>query len=77
MSKEIKFTLESNQRPKLAQEIGEVLGTATHYKRVPSCAYDIGEYRLDKEGGLHIPERGSRVYNYGVDYASTVKRIQG
>ena len=53
---EIRFTLESKQRPKLAQEIGNLLGTAPHYERVPSCAYDIAGYRLDKEGVLHIPE---------------------
>ena len=50
MKKEIRFTLESKQRPKLAQEIGNILGTAPHYERVPSCAYDIAGYRLDKEG---------------------------
>ena len=56
MKNEIRFTLESKQRPKLAQEIGNILGTAPHYERVPSCAYDIVGYRLDKEGVLHIPE---------------------
>ena len=56
MKNEIRFTLESKQRPKLAQEIGKILGTASHYERVPSCAYDIAGYRLDKEGVLHIPE---------------------
>ena len=56
MKKEIRFTLKSKQRPKLAQEIGNILGTAPHYERVPSCAYDIAGYRLDKEGVLHIPE---------------------
>ena len=53
---EIRFTLEPKQRPKLAQEIGKILGTAPHYERVPSCAYDIAGYRLEKEGVLHIPE---------------------
>ena len=48
--------MESKQRPKLAHEIGNILGTAPHYERVPSCAYDIAGYRLDKEGVLHIPE---------------------
>lgn len=57
MKNEIRFTLESKQRPKLAQEIGNILGIAPHYERVPSCAYDIAGYRLDKEGILHIPER--------------------
>lgn len=56
MKNEIRFTLEKKQRPKLAQEIGNILGTAPHYERVPSCAYDIAGYRLDKEGVLHIPE---------------------
>lgn len=56
MNNEIRFTLESKQRPKLAQKIGNILGTAPHYERVPSCAYDIAGYRLDKEGVLHIPE---------------------
>lgn len=56
MKNEIRFTLESKQRPKLAQEIGNILRTAPHYQRVPSCAYDIAGYRLDKEGVLHITE---------------------
>ena len=56
MKNEIRFTLKSKQRPKLAQEIGNLLGTAPHYERVPSCAYDIAGYRLDKEGVLHIPD---------------------
>ncbi len=56
MKNEIRFTLEPKQRPKLAQEIGNILGTAPHYERVPSCAYDIAGYRLDKEGVLHIPD---------------------
>ena len=56
MKNEIRFTLKSKQKPKLAQEIGNILGTAPHYERVPSCAYDIAGYRLDKEGVLHIPD---------------------
>ena len=56
MENEIRFSLKSKQRPKLAQEIGRILGTVPHYERVPSCAYDIAGYRLDKEGVLHIPE---------------------
>lgn len=61
MKKEIKFTLEQGQRPKLAQEIGTILGVTPHYERVPSCAYDIAGYRLDKEGVLHIPEEAADV----------------
>lgn len=57
MKNEIRFTLELKQRPKLAQAIGDILGVAPHYERVPSCAYNIAGYRLDKEGVLHIPEK--------------------
>lgn len=57
MKNEIRFTLESKQRSKLTQEIENILGTAPHYERVPSCAYDIAGYRLDKAGVLHIPEK--------------------
>ena len=56
MKNGIRFILKPKQRPKLAQKIGKILGTAPHYERVPSCAYDIAGYRLDKEGVLHIPE---------------------
>ena len=56
MKKEIRFALKSKQRPKLAKEIGNILGAAPYYERVPSCAYDIAGYRLDKEGVLYIPE---------------------
>ena len=56
MKNGIRFTLKPKQRPKLAQKIGKILGTAPNYERVPSCAYDIAGYRLDKEGVLHIPD---------------------
>ena len=61
MKNEIRFTLESKQRPKLAQEIGNLLITAPHYERVPSCAYDIA----GKEGVLHIPEGEEFLAYYG------------
>ena len=65
MKNEIRFTLESKQRPKLAQEIGNLLGTAPHYEQVPSCVYDIAGYRLDKEGVLHIQEGEEFLAYYG------------
>ena len=33
MKNEIRFTLESKQRSKLAREIGNILGIAPHYER--------------------------------------------
>ena len=44
MKNEIRFTLESKQRPKLAQEIGNILGTAPHYERY-STSWGIRIYR--------------------------------
>lgn len=44
MKNEIRFTLKSKQRPKLAQEIGNILGIVPHYEQGPSCAYDIAVY---------------------------------
>ena len=44
MKNEIRFTLESKQRPELAQEIGNILETALHYERVQGCAYYIAGY---------------------------------
>ena len=67
MKNEIRFTLESKQRPKLAQEIGNILGTAPHYERVPSCAYDIAGYRLDMNitgGGGDVVVSGKSLVNH-------------
>lgn len=55
MKNEIRFTLESKQRPKLAREIGNILGTAPHYERVPSCAYDIAGYPTGQRGSTAYP----------------------
>ena len=56
MKNEIRFTLKSKQRPKLAQEIGNILGTAPLFFCEPKTAYDIAGFQLDKEGVLHIPD---------------------
>lgn len=89
MKNEIRFTLEQKQRPKLAQEIGKILGTAPHYERVPSHAYDIAGYRLDKEGVLHIPDGAEeetveelirqlweRGFQYGAEFTEEVPMQQ-
>ena len=56
MKNEIRFILKSKQRPKLAQEIGNIFETALHYERVPSYAYNIAGYQMDKVGVLYIPD---------------------
>ncbi len=69
MKNEIRFTLKSKQRPKLAQEIGNILGTAPYYERVPSCAYDIAGYRLDVARMFQaiIEDRNARKVEKAID----------
>lgn len=52
----IKFNIEKSQRKALAQKIGELTGSEVKYLGVPSCAYQIGAYTLDKEAVLHGDE---------------------
>lgn len=49
---EIKFTIEKSQRKALAQAIAQHIGQEAEYLRVPTCAYQIGGYHLDKEAVL-------------------------
>ena len=76
MKNEIRFTLESKQRPKLAQEIGNILGTAPHYERVQSCAYDIAGLPTGQRGCIAYPGE-SRRNSERPDYAVTRAWISG
>ncbi len=54
---EKKFIIEKNQRKALAQKIGELTGAEVKYLKVPSCAYQIGGFHLDKEAVLTCDEQ--------------------
>lgn len=54
---EKKFIIEKNQRKALAQKIGELTGNEVKYLKVPSCAYQIGGFHLDKEAVLTCDEQ--------------------
>lgn len=54
---EIKCNIEKEQRKALAQKIGELAGYDIHYCGVPTCAYGIGFFTLDKENVLTFPDR--------------------
>ncbi len=54
---EIKFNIEKDKRKALAQKIGELAGFDVHYCGVPTCAYEIGFFTLDKENVLTFPDR--------------------
>lgn len=54
---EIKYNIEKDKRKALAQKIGELAGFDVHYCGVPTCAYEIGFFTLDKENVLTFPDR--------------------
>lgn len=48
----IKFNVPGKKRKELAQAIAAWLGEEARYLGVPSCAYGIGEHRIEKDGTL-------------------------
>jgi len=54
MTSTTKFAPET--RKTLVKALGEILQTKPRYLGVPSCAYEIGEYHLAKDGTLTGPE---------------------
>ena len=50
MKNEIRFTLKSKQRPKLAQEIGNILGTAPYYERYQAVHMILQDTDWTKRG---------------------------
>lgn len=47
---ELKFNLKGKERKALVGAIGEILSQPTEYLGMPSAAYNIGGYHIDKEG---------------------------
>jgi len=54
METKIDYNVKGQERRELAQAVGEVLKTVPVYKGVPSCAYEIGDCVLDRQGTLLI-----------------------
>lgn len=54
---EIKYNIEKDKRKALAEKIGELAGFDVHYCGVPTCAYEIGFFTLDKKNVLSFPDR--------------------
>lgn len=55
MEHKITCEMKGVSRKELAQAIGEVLNIDSVYKGVPSCAYEIGDLILDREGSIILP----------------------
>ena len=53
---ELNYSVQGEERRKLVQIVSEILGTAAVYKKVPSCAYEIGTFTVSKEGVLSWTE---------------------
>ena len=54
---EIKYNIEKDKRKALAEKIGELADFDVRYCGVPSCAYEIGFFTLDKDAVLSFPDR--------------------
>ena len=52
----MKIRFNTTHRRDLADEIGNIVGAIPNYQKLPTFAYKIGEYILDREGTLHIPD---------------------
>ena len=54
---DIKYIIEKNERKALAQKISELTGAEVRYLGVPSCAYQIDFFTIDKDCVLHFSDR--------------------
>ena len=50
------YTLAGKQRKQMAQVISEIIQEKVVYKRVPTCAYQIGSFTISKDGILSWTE---------------------
>ena len=49
---EVKFNVTGKKRKELATAVAEFIGAEAIYKGVPSCAYEVGSYTIDRTGIL-------------------------
>lgn len=52
----VNFNCTGSRRKELVNAISEITGQRAEYLRVPTCAYQIGEYHVDKNGVLTFEE---------------------
>ena len=51
----IRFSMSSGGRRAFANAVGEILGLDVVYNRVPTFAYTVGGYTIDRDGVLIVP----------------------
>ena len=49
---EINYKVTGEGRKELVEAVSTILQTKAVYKRMPTCAYEIGDITIDKEGTL-------------------------
>lgn len=53
---ELNYNVQGEERRKLVQIVSEIINTAAVYKKVPTCAYEIGTFTVSKTGVLSWTE---------------------
>lgn len=53
---ELDYKVQGEERKKLVQIVSEIINTAAVYKKVPTCAYEIGTFTVSKDGVLSWTE---------------------
>lgn len=48
----VNYNVTGKERKRLAQTIGKAIGVDAIYKGVPTCAYEIDYFTIDREGAL-------------------------
>ena len=64
----IDFNVTGNERKALVKFIGEALETKPQYRGVPSCAYQIGDFTVTKDGSLEFDDE--------IDAANLIEAIR-
>lgn len=81
---DIKYIIEKNERKALAQKISELTGAEVRYLGVPSCAYQIDFFTIDKDCVLHFDDRSDTkiveevlggLYKAGFDSEETPEKL--
>ena len=50
------------RRKELVNAISEFTGMKSKYLKVPSCAYQIGELKVNKEGNIELPDNADEEF---------------
>ena len=53
---ELNYNVQGEERRKLVQIVSEIINTAAVYKKVPTCAYEMGTFTVSKTGVLSWTE---------------------